>query len=190
MSRASAHSRVSAHAPHFKGSIVLTSIQTYGNYVPDSWVSARAAQNRDECLFISANGHLPGTLQYILLSFFWHDITNDIVHWCSGVYWLSSGVPVVSHGGKSDGCQRRSTVARRTEPARPAPYVSRSSRRAKQCAFYLAITVRNSIIVCVCVCSVVVRCICVSASSVYMCLTCVQYFIELLAVCTYTVTYS
>ena len=57
VSRASAHSRVSAHVP---GSLLQL---PYKHMKFISQVSAHAGQNRELCL--SAHGRLPGTLRYM-----------------------------------------------------------------------------------------------------------------------------
>ena len=60
VSRASAHSRVSAHVPNFKGSLLQL---PYKHMEFISRVSTHAGRNRELCL--SAHGRLPGTLRYI-----------------------------------------------------------------------------------------------------------------------------
>ena len=61
VSRASAHSRVSAHVPNFKGSLLQLQ---YKHMEFISRVSAHTGQNLELCL--SAHGRLPGTLRYII----------------------------------------------------------------------------------------------------------------------------
>ena len=60
VSWASAHSRVSAHVPNFKGSLLQL---PYKHMEFISRVSAHAGQNCELCL--SAHGRLPGTLRYV-----------------------------------------------------------------------------------------------------------------------------
>ena len=65
VSRASTHSWVSAHVPHFKGSMEQL---LYKHVEVMSRVSAHEGQNHE--LRLSAHGHLPGTLRYF------HELVN------------------------------------------------------------------------------------------------------------------
>ena len=60
VSRARAHSRINAHVPNFKGSLLQL---PYKHMEFISRVSAHAGQNCELCL--SAHGRLPGTLRYM-----------------------------------------------------------------------------------------------------------------------------
>ena len=60
VSRASAHSRVSAHVPNFKGSPLQLPYK-YMEFI--SRVSTHAGQNHE--LYLSAHGPLPWTLRYM-----------------------------------------------------------------------------------------------------------------------------
>ena len=65
VSRASAHSQVSAHIPNFKGSLLQL---PYKHMEFVSRVSTHVGRNRELYLLISARGRLPGTLRYSIFN--------------------------------------------------------------------------------------------------------------------------
>ena len=94
VSRANAHSRVSAHIPNFKGSLLQL---PYKHMEFISQVSAHAGRNRE--LYLSAHGRLPGTLRYIHIV--WSKL-KGITDFYLIVFFCTSKVNKLDHSPTGD----------------------------------------------------------------------------------------